>query len=163
MTEEKSRTDVSSDEVIRKYFDMVYRLSLSQTRNINYAEDVTQDVFLKFIQRKDIFETDEHIKAWLIRVTINCSKSIFMASWFRKTVPLEEELSFSTPEKSEVYFAVQDLPSKYRAVIHLHYYEEMSVKEIADCLNEKESTVKSQLRRGRELLKSKLKGGYDFV
>ncbi|MBQ8301247.1 MAG: sigma-70 family RNA polymerase sigma factor [Clostridia bacterium] len=163
MTEEKSRTDVSSDEVIRKYFDMVYRLSLSLTRNISYAEDVTQDVFLRFIQHKDIFETDEHIKAWLIRVTINCSKSIFMASWFRKTVPLEEELSFSTPEKSEVYFAVQDLPSKYRAVIHLHYYEEMSVKEIADCLNEKESTVKSQLRRGRELLKSKLKGGYDFV
>jgi len=163
MTEEKSRTDVSSDEVIRKYFDMVYRLSLSLTRNISYAEDVTQDVFLRFIQHEDIFETDEHIKAWLIRVTINCSKSIFMSSWFKKTVPLEEELSFSTPEKSEVYFAVQDLPSKYRAVIHLHYYEEMSVKEIADCLNEKESTVKSQLRRGRELLKSKLKGGYDFV
>lgn len=163
MTEERSRTDISSDEVIHKYFNMVYRLALSQTHNTTNAEDVTQDVFLRLIQNKKGFETDEHIKAWLIRVTINCSKSIFKTSWFKKTVPLDEAISFDTVEKSDVYFAVQDLPSKYRTVIHLFYYEDMSVKEIAACFEMKESTVKSQLHRGREMLRTKLKGGYDFV
>ena len=112
MTDERSKTDVSSDEVIRKYFDMVYKLALSQTKNQTFAEDVTQDVFVRFIQNKDKFESEEHIKAWLIRVTINCSKSVFMSSWFKKTVPLEEDLTFDSPEKSDVYFAVQDLPLK---------------------------------------------------
>lgn len=163
MTDEKPRTDVSSDEIIRRYFDMVYRLALSQTRSVTLAEDVTQEVFLRYIQQEDIFKSDEHIKAWLIRVTVNCSKSVFKTAWFRKTVPLTEEISFDTPEKSEVYFAVQALPSKYRTVIHLFYYEDMSVKEIADTLGMKQSTVKSHLYRGREMLRTKLKGGYDFV
>ena len=102
MTDERSKTDVSSDEVIRKYFDMVYKLALSQTRNQTFAEDVTQDVFVRFIHNKDKFESEEHIKAWLIRVTINCSKSVFMSSWFKKIVPLEEDLTFDNPEKSDV-------------------------------------------------------------
>lgn len=163
MTEERSRADISSDEIIRKYFNMVYHLALSQTRSVSYAEDVTQEVFLRFIRKESIFETDEHIKAWLIRVTINCSKSVFETAWFRKTIPLEDEIVFDTPEKSDVYFAVQDLPSKYRAAIHLFYYEDMSIKEISESLRVKESTVKSRLRRGREMLRNKLKGGYDFV
>lgn len=66
MTDERSKTDVSSDEVIRKYFDTVYKLALSQTKNQTFAEDVTQDVFVRFIQNKDKFESEEHIKAWLI-------------------------------------------------------------------------------------------------
>ena len=163
MTDERSKTDVSSDEVIRKYFDMVYKLALSQTKNQTFAEDVTQDVFVRFIQNKDKFESEEHIKAWLIRVTINCSKSVFMSSWFKKIVPLEEDLTFDNPEKSDVYFAVQDLPLKYRTVIHLFYSEDMSVREIAESIDIKESTVKSHLHRGRMLLKNKLKGDYDFV
>lgn len=163
MTEEKSRTDISSDKIIRKYFDMVYHLALSQTRNVSFAEDVTQDVFMQFIKNEKTLESDEHIKAWLIRVTVNCSKNIFRSAWMRKTIPLKEEITFDTPEKSDVYFAVQDLPSKYRAVIHLFYYEDMSVKEISQCLNANESTIRSRLHRGREMLKEKLKGGYDFV
>lgn len=163
MTDERSKIDVSSDEVIRKYFDTVYKLALSQTKNQTFAEDVTQDVFVRFIQNKDKFESEEHIKAWLIRVTINCSKSVFMSSWFKKIVPLEEDLTFDNPEKSDVYFAVQDLPLKYRTVIHLFYYEDMSVREISESIDIKESTVKSHLHRGRMLLKNKLKGDYDFV
>lgn len=155
--------EMSDEEIIRKHFDMVYRLALSQTRNITSAEDVTQEVFLRFVENRHKLQSSEHIKAWLIRVTINCSKSVFMSSWFKKTVPLSEELTFDTPEKSEVYYAVQSLPSKYRTVIHLFYYEDMSVREIADCLSMKESTVKSHLFRGRELLRGELKGGYDFV
>lgn len=163
MTEEMSRTDNSSEEIIRKYFNTVYRLAITQTGNISMAEDVTQEVFLKYLQTKKEFTSDEHIKAWLIRVTINCAKSVFRSSWFRTSVPLEDEISFDLPEKSEVYFAVQGLPPKYRTVIHLFYYEEMNVKEIALCTRSKENTVKSLLRRGREILREKLKGGYDIV
>ena len=112
MTEEISRTDTSSEEIIRKYFNTVYRLAITQTGNMSMAEDVTQEVFLKYIQTKKIFRSDEHIKAWLIRVTINCARSIFRSSWFRTSVPLEEEISFYIPEKSEVYFAVHELPPK---------------------------------------------------
>lgn len=153
----------SPDEIIHKYFNTVYRLALSQTCCTAYAEDVTQDVFLKYWQKKDTFKSDEHIKAWLIRVTINMSKSIFMSSWFKKTVPLSEDITFDSQEKSDVYFAVQELPLKYRTVVHLFYYEDMGIKEISACLNIKESTVKSQLHRGRMMLKTILKGGYNFV
>ena len=156
MTDERSKTDVSSDKVIRKYFDTVYKLALSQTKNQTFAEDVTQDVFVRFIQNKDKFESEEHIKAWLIRVTINCSKSVFMSSWFKKTVPLEEDLTFDSPEKSDVYFAVQDLPLKYRTVIHLFYYEDLSTAQISQYLHVKESTVRMRLTRARNMLRRKI-------
>lgn len=150
-------SDVSSEVLIRKNMDTVYRLALSQTGNVSLAEDVVQEVFLKFIQSNTDFKSDEHVKAWLIRVTVNCAKSAFRSSWFKKTVPLNDEISFDTPEKSEVYFAVQTLPSKYRTAIHLYYYEDMSVREISECTGEKESTVKSRLKRGRDILREKLK------
>ena len=155
--------EMTDEEIIREHIDMVYRLAMSQTKNKANAEDVTQEVFLRFIENREKLTSMEHIKAWLIRVTINCSKSVFLNSWFKKTVPLTNELTFDTPEKSEVYYAVQTLPSKYRTVIHLFYYEDMSVREIAECLSMKESTVKSHLFRGRELLRNELKGGYDIV
>lgn len=163
MTGEKTNLPMSDEEIIRFYFNMVYRLALSQTQNVSNAEDVTQDVFMRFVENRHKLTSDEHIKAWLLRVTINRSKSVFQSSWFKKTTPLTEEITFDTPEKSEVYYAVQSLPSKYRSVIHLFYYEDMSIREIASCLGVKESTVKSQLLRGREQLRNKLKGGYDLV
>lgn len=154
---------MTKEEIIKKHFNTVYRLALSQTKNKTYADDVTQEVFLRFLNKERSFESDEHLKAWFIRVTINCSKSIFLSSWFKKSAPLTEDIVFDTEEKSDVYYAVAALPPKYRTAIHLFYYEDLSVSEIAEILNSKESTVKSQLHRGRELLKSKLKGGYDFV
>ena len=151
----------SKEEIIAKYFNMVSKLALSQTKSRHSADDVVQDVFMRFLKTDTCFETEEHIKAWLIKVTINCSKSTFLNAWAKKTVPLDEEIPFDSPEKSDVYYAVHSLPQKYKAVIHLFYYEQMSVAEIAKYLDTKESTVKSQLHRGRELLKSSLKGG-DF-
>lgn len=155
--------DVSKKEIIDKYFDMIYRLALSRTGDKSHADDVTQEVFLRYIEQTKAFESEEHIKAWLIRVAINCSKDIFTSSWFKKTEPLNEDIPFDTPEKGDVYYAMQELPQKYRTVIHLFYYEDFSVNEIAKYLKLNESTVRSQLHRGRELLKIKLKEGYDFV
>lgn len=151
-------------ELIEKYFDMVYKIALSQTGNVHHSEDITGDVFLKFLQCRKKFESEEHIKAWLIRVTVNSSKGLFSASWYKKTVPLEEDLPVEMPEEeSEVYLQVMKLPKKYRTVIHLFYYEDMSVEEISSSLNIKSSTVRSQLFRGRQILKEKLKGDYDYV
>ena len=159
----------SSDEKrqnVEKYFDMIYKLALSQTKSREHADDVVQEVFLRYLKTDTDFESDEHIKAWLIRVPGNCSRNVFTNSWNKKTVPLserEEQITFDTHEKSDVYYAVMELPQKYRAVIHLFYYEDMSIEDISKYLNTNSSTVKSQLSRGRKLLGEKLKGGYDFV
>lgn len=151
--------------IIEKYFNMIYKLALAQTRDVHIAEDVTSDVFLKFMETKKVFESEEHIKSWLLRVTINASHSVFSSSWFKKTVPLEETLETCgiPEEESEVYLAVMKLPEKYRTVVHLFYYEDFSVLEIAEILNSKESTIKSQLLRARALLKESLKGESELV
>lgn len=163
LSNETPCADVSKKEIVNKYFDMIYRLALTRTGDKNHADDVTQEVFLKYIQQTKEFSSEEHIKAWLIRVAVNCSKDVFTNSWFTKTEPLTEDIVFNNPEKSDVYYAVRELPQKYRTVIHLFYYEDFSVNEIANYLKLNESTVRSQLHRGRELLKKKLKEGYDFV
>ena len=153
-----------TNAVIEKYFNTVYKLALARTKDVSYAEDITGDVFLKFMQTDKVFDSEEHIKAWLIRVTINCSHSLFTGSWFKKTVPLEETIPAEMPEEeSDVYLAVMRLPEKYRVVIHLFYYEELSVAEISKALGINESTVKSQLSRGRGLLKESLKGEIEIV
>ena len=153
----------SKQELIQKYFNMVYKIALSRTGSVHHAEDVVQETFLRYLKSDKEFETEEHLKAWLIRVTINCSKSIFLSSWYKKSVSLTEDITFDSPEKSDVYYAALALPQKYRTVIHLFYYEDMSVRQISETLGIKESTVKSQLHRGRELLKENLKGVYEDV
>ena len=158
-----SGRSISKESVIEKYFNMVYKLALSQTKDKANTDDVVQEVFLRYIKGNTVFESEEHIKAWLIRVTINCSKNIFSNSWFKKTVPLTEEIVFESKEKSDVYYATLELPQKYRTVIHLFYYEDLSIAQIAEYLKTKESTVKSQLHRGRAMLKEKLKGGFEDV
>ncbi len=147
---------------IEEFFPMVYRLALAQTKNRSYADDIVQEVFIRYIKSSAKLKDSEHKKAWLIRVTINCAKSMFSTAWFQKTVPLEEDVVFDTKEKSDVYYAVLELPQKYRAVIHLYYYEDMSVTEIADTLKISEGTVKTRLFRARKSLKEILKGGYEI-
>ena len=147
---------ISRREMTEKYYDMVYRLALSYTKSRTHADDVAQEVFLRFLRTDKVFESEEHIKAWLIKVTVNRSKSVFSDLWVKRTVPLEEDIPFSSPELSDVYFAVLKLPPKYKTAIHLFYYEDMSVKSIAECLGEKEATVKTLLHRGRKILKKSL-------
>lgn len=147
------------EDIANRYIDTVYRLALSRTKSPEYAEDITQDVFVKLMQTSKKFESDEHIKAWLITVTINCTKDLFLSSWFRKTEGLDENISAEETEKSDLYYALMKLPQKYRTVIHLHYYEGYRVNEIARITKATEGTVKSQLHRGREMLKNILDEG----
>lgn len=145
-------------EVLEKYNTMVYRLAFSRTKSVHDAEDIMQNVFIKFIKCNVNFESDDHIKAWLIRVTINLSKNLLTSAWFKRTTTLEEDIVVTLKEDSEVYKYVLDLPNKYRTVIHLFYYEDMSTASISEVLNIKESTVRSQLHRARNMLKEKMKG-----
>jgi RNA polymerase sigma-70 factor (ECF subfamily) len=146
------------DEIANKYIDTIYRLALSRTNSHQYAEDITQEVFLKLMSNRKQFESEEHLKAWLLRVTINLTKDLFSSAWFRKTSELDENLSYTHEEESDLYYALAKLPQKYRTVIHLHYYEGYQIDEIAKITNASVGTVKSQLHRGRQMLKSILEG-----
>ena len=149
--------------VCEKYFDSIYRLVLCRAKSKDITDDIVQEVFYKYIKTDREFETEEHVKAWLIRVAINASNSYFTSNWFKRTEALNENIVFETEEKSDVYYAVMSLPQKYRTVIHLFYYEDLPIAKISEYLNINESTVKSQLKRGREMLSEKLKGEYNYV
>ncbi|HAX73161.1 MAG TPA: RNA polymerase subunit sigma-24, partial [Firmicutes bacterium] len=111
-----------------------------------------------------VFQSDEHAKAWFIRVTINSSKNLLTSAWFRKTIRLEDEYITTVEMESEVYHYVLALPTKFRTVIHLYYYEDYSTKEMAQLLKVKESTIRSWLHRARTQLKEMMKGdeGFEF-
>ena len=145
-------------QAVNRWGDMVYRLALARTASVPDAEDVFQEVFLRFFRHEDELDTDEHRKAWLIRCTVNRCKSLLASPWRRRTVPLETAAEVGVEDDyREVYSAVLSLPAKYRAAIHLHYFEGLSVAEMAQALGVPEGTVKSQLSRGRALLRDMLK------
>ena len=150
----------SRTEAVERWSDMVWRLALARTANVQDAEDVFQDVFLRYFKHEQELDTLEHQKAWLIRCTINRANSLFSSPWRKRTVPLETAAEVGVEDQyQEVYSAVLSLPPKYRTAIHLFYYEELSITEIASILHMPEGTVKSHLSRGRALLRDILKGG----
>lgn len=147
----------------RQFAPAVYRLAYARTGSRADAEDVMQEVFLRLLQARPVFESEAHAKAWLLRVACNCANDLFRLPWRRREVPLEDNLS--APEALEpegVTQAVLSLPARYRIPIHLYYYEGFSVAEIAGAMGKSEGTVKSRLFRARKLLRDKLKGeAYD--
>ncbi len=148
-------------EVLDKYSDMVYRIALTRCRNKENAEDVFQDVFIKYSEKMPKFKSTEHEKAWFIRVTINLTKNILTSNWSTKTTELDENMSYENDQDSVVYSVVCELPLNYKTVIHLLYYEGYKVKEIAEMMKTNENTIKTWLSRAREILKEKLKGGFE--
>lgn len=152
------------DALFRTYGDMVYRLALVRTKSVADAEDVVQEVFLRCLKHNPVFQSAEHQKAWLIKVTVNCSKTLLGSAFRRHSVPedaLGELASEDETPDSTVYDAVLKLPEKYRTAIHLYYYEDYSVREIATVMRTTESTVKSWLHRARGMLKEMLGGDYE--
>ncbi len=159
--------DVAADpskavEIALDHFgDDILRLSFSYLKSREDAEDVVQDTLIRFMQSGGKFETEEKVKSWLLHVAVNICKDIVKSAVWKRQVALpegydaisEDQLS---EEESEVVKAVMSLPDKYRSVIHLYYLDEYSTKEIAEILGQKESTVRSLLKRGREKLKVNL-------
>ena len=141
-----------------------------QEKNRAQTDDVYQEVCMKLLRQKTQIENEEHLKAWLLKATNDCCKDYWKSAWYRK-VTVDHQL---VKEKGETYEeetggylteCVQQLPYKYRMIVHLYYYEEYSIREIADLLHMKENTVSSRLARGREKLKQIFqKGGktYEF-
>ena len=148
-------TDEHFTCLANKYIDTVFRVALNYLRSGTEADDVTQNVFLKLWKEKKPFESEEHVRAWLIRVTINECKHVLRSPW-RSAENFEDyaaKLSFVTPEHSELFYAVMDLPKKYRMPIYLYYYENYSTGEVAQILGIPRATVATHLRRGRMMLR----------
>lgn len=151
--------NIEYDRIVNCYADMVYRVALSYAKSIYDAEDVVQTTFMKLLLNEEHFNDEEHIRKWLIRVAINECNNIWSSYW-RKNVDLKDDIShntsFTSEDKSELYYAVMDLPSKYRIVIYLFYYEGYSTGDIAGLLHVNETAVRTRLTRGRRKLKEKL-------
>ena len=146
------------------YGGNLYTIAFNVCGNAHDAEDVVQDTFLAYLTAKKEFESEEHIRAWLIRVTINKAKNKVKTFWHRNAVSLEDYMAaaeFPSSQASDLFEAVMKLPEKYRIVIHLFYYEDYSVKEISEILRLSPGNVKVRLTRGREALRTALKEEWD--
>ncbi len=155
-----------TDEVVRFYSPMVYRIALTKTKSTHDADDIFSEVFLRLVANKKPFDSEEHRKAWLIRVTVNCCNSHFVAPWRKNVDCLDDFMLSQIPDEdsaidrednaSDVYAQVLRLPDNMREVILLFYYENMSVREIAEALGESEANIKKRLSRARQKLKLEL-------
>ena len=154
--------DAGLRQVIEAYGDMVYRLALAQTHSSHDADDVFQEVFLRYLRSAPVFQEEEHRKAWLLRVTVNCCKKLHGSFWRRHTVALSEAIPARDQEEQELLSLLEGLPQKYRAVLHLYYYEGYDTGEIAVILGRSPNTVRSQLARGRALLRDAWKGAEEL-
>lgn len=149
--------------ILTHYGNSILRLAYSYLHNMHDAEEILQETLIQYLKTSPILENEAHEKAWLFKVASNLSKNRISYNKIRSTDELNESLIVEEREDlSFVWEAVKELPVKYKEVIHLFYYEELSTAEIAKILQKKESTVRSHLMRGREKLKSILKEAYDF-
>lgn len=154
-------------EAVRAYGNTIFRVAYQYCGNKADAEDIVQNTFLKLLQSEKVFADEEYLKRWLIRVAINDAKNVSISFWKRKVLSIKDMLAeqvdetavcmFNTEEHQALHEAVMYLPAKYRIVVHLYYFEDYSVKEIAEIINIKETTVQTQLMRARAKLKEQLK------
>ena len=151
------RTNAEIERVVNEYATMLLRVAYSQLNNRAEAEDTVQEVLLKYMEKAPIFQSEEHEKAWLLRVTVNHCKNHLASAWFRKRADLDEGIPALDNAELEVVSAVAALPAKYRAVVHLYYFEGYATKEIAEILHSRPNTVSSRLSRARALLAKALK------
>ncbi len=163
-------TEQEFEICVEKYSDLIYRIAFGYLKDKEDAEDVYQNVFLKLYRYKKDFKDEEHRKRWLIRVTVNECHSVWRLPWKQKRYAVEDIQNVvetaqheneagqenGSGQEEAVKEMLAEIPSKYGTVLYLYYYEEYSTKEIAVILKQKESTVRSQLKRGREMLKKKI-------
>lgn len=150
------------EQVLERFGDDILRLAFSYMKNREDAEDVVQDVLIRFMQSEKTFEDFEHVKAWLLRVAANLCKDKLKSASRQREVAIPEGYEVAAMEEqeseSDILQIVMALPEKYRSVIHLYYYDEYSTAEIANILQKKEATVRSLLKRGREKIEKMMKG-----
>lgn len=150
--------------IAEKYMDNIFRLALNYMRSRTEADDITQNVLIKLYRTEKKFQSDDHLRYWLVRVTVNECKRALVAPWRRmeSLEELREGADFLEEESRELFDAVMELPKKYRVPIYLYYYEDYSTEEIGQILKIPSATVRTHLRRGRQQLKESF-GGDDNV
>lgn len=152
-------TEEAFTQAARTYGDTIYRVAYHALGSPHDAEDVMQTVLLRLYECKKEFESEEHMKYWLLRVAVNESRKQLRAFWRRTCVPLEEWRETAAPEdpgKAEAFRAVMALEPKYRLAVYLYYYEGLSVAETATAMKANVSTVQTWLLRARERLRKEL-------
>ena len=160
---DREKVNRQAERLLTEHGNSILRLAYSYLHNMSDAEEVLQDTLVQFLKTAPVFESEQHEKAWLLRVAANLSKNRLAYNSVRRTDQLNDELADEGREDlSFVWEAVRLLPEHYREAIHLFYYEGYSTKQIARLLRKKEATVRSDLRRGRERLRAVLKEAYDF-
>ena len=150
---------LQTDVVDKKYRDSLFAAAFQICRNAADADDVVQETLLKYHRHVKEFESEEHLKAWLLRVAVNQAKNVRRSLWRHRVVPIGdymETLGFESKESENLFAEVMRLPGKYRIVIHLFYFEDYSVREISGILKISESNVKVRLSRARKMLKENL-------
>lgn len=150
--------------LVERWGDSLYRAAFAVCRNPQDAEDVVQETLLAYYRSDKEFDSDEHIRAWLIRVAVNKAKNATICFWRRNRRSLEdyvESLAFEADSDRELLDAVLRLPERYRIVLHLFYYEDYSIKELAALLKLSEGAVKSRLSRARSMLREQLTEGWE--
>jgi len=143
----------SLEHIVEQYADLLLRITFVQLKQMQDAEDITQEVFIRLIEKKPVFETQEHMKAWLIRVAINLCKDHWKSAWYKKTIPLEDELAVFPAEISDTLQIIMQLPSASRQVVLLHDYVGYSLVEIASMTGQTASAVTTRLHRARKKLR----------
>ena len=144
--------------LVKKYIDMVYRIGLNYLKNPADAEDVCQNVFMALLSQKKPFEGEEHLRNWLVRVAVNECKKVLRSPWHRRE-SLKDHIPgipFEDPQHSDLYYSVMALPRNYRMPLYLHYYEGYSTEEVGQLLGLPGATVRTRLRRARQLLQKDL-------
>ena len=158
------RYEQEVNRAVEEYSDIIRRLCMIHLKNYADTEDIFQTVFLKYVLCSVVFENKEHEKAWFIRVTINACKDL-LKSFFRSRITsldeILEQAADMQEENKEVLEAVLSLPSKYRDVVYLHYYEGYTAPEIGRLLKKNVNTVYTLMTRSRHLLREKLGGDVD--
>lgn len=147
-------TDAEFETAARSYGDAIFRVALHAVGDRGTAEDVTQTVLLRLYQHEGEFQSADHLRHWLFRVAVNESRKVLRSPWRRRTVPLED-WDGPAPQREDGG-VLEAVLAKYRLPIYLYYYEELSVKEVAEALREKVSTVQTRLQRAREKLRAAL-------
>lgn len=159
MQEQSLRPSDRFTEKYESYGTMLFRIAMVQLGNKADAEEAVQETFVKLLYKAPVFHEPEHEKAWLIRVITNTTKNMRRSVWHRRVIPKEQIESYGqTQVDQDVIGQVLELPAKYRIVIHLYYYEDYSVRQIADVFRISDSAVKMRLQRGRQLLKLEMEG-----
>lgn len=155
------------EDKINEYYTMIYRFSFMHLKNLHDAEDITQEVFYKYLTKSPAFECKQKEKAWLFQVAMNMCRNYWRSAWYRKSVPLDKQLEYRGEDPADrmlieeeaktVMQRVFELPVKYREIIHLFYFEDFSIQEVSKITGRNVSTIQTQLARGRNLLKKNMK------